>query len=122
MHGTLERRELFRNRVYYGGMLAFNGRNSTLCCIVRDFTELGARIEFDGSPILPDQVDFDVERKGLSCQARLAWRDRNQAGLQFSELRNANAPVPLAWARRLRASERKNKLLRQHVAKLRSEY
>ena len=32
----LERRQHPRNRVYYGGMIAFNARNSTLACVVRN--------------------------------------------------------------------------------------
>ena len=54
----LERRQHPRNRVYYGGMVAFNARNSTLACTVRNFSRHGARIEFDNSTMLPDQVDF----------------------------------------------------------------
>jgi hypothetical protein len=43
----LERRQHPRNRVYYGGMIAFNARNSTLACVVRNVSNRGAKIEFD---------------------------------------------------------------------------
>ena len=82
----LERRQHPRNRVYYGGMVAFNARNSTLACVVRNFSPRGAKIEFENSAMLPDRVDFEVERRGLSCQAHLVWRDRNAAGLAFSNV------------------------------------
>jgi PilZ domain len=117
-----DRRHLFRNRVYYGGLLAFNARNSTLTCIVRNFSAQGARIESEESVILPDELDFAIERKGLSCLARLVWRDRNQAGLAFCEAHEAPAVVPLDWARKLRASERTNRLLRLRIEQLRSEH
>ena len=81
----LERRQYPRNRVYYGGMVAFNARNSTLDCVVRNFSQRGAKIEFENSAMLPDRVDFEVARRGLSCLARLVWRDRNAAGLMFSK-------------------------------------
>jgi hypothetical protein len=90
MHGgqvVLERRQHPRNRVYYGGMVAFNARNSTLDCLVRNFSPRGAKIEFENSAILPDRIDFEVARRGLSCLARLVWRDQNTAGLMFSEER-----------------------------------
>ena len=45
----LERRQYPRNRVYYGGMVAFNARNSTLDCVVRNFSLRGAKIEFENS-------------------------------------------------------------------------
>src|SRR4051812_49765467 len=87
MHGgqvVLERRQHPRNRVYYGGMVAFNARNSTLDCLVRNFSPRGAKIEFENSAILPDRVDFEVARRGLSCLARLVWRDQNTAGPRVS--------------------------------------
>jgi hypothetical protein len=56
----LERRQFPRNRVYYGGMVAFNARNSTLACVVRNFSQRGAKIEFENSAVLPDRVDFEI--------------------------------------------------------------
>ena len=116
-----DRRKLHRNRVYYGGMLAFNARNSTMTCVVRNFSRLGAKIAFEGSVLLPDEFDFVVERKSLSCVARMAWRSRNEAGLTFLDTNDANDIVPLEWARKLRASERTNRRLESRIEQLRSE-
>jgi hypothetical protein len=115
-----DRRRLFRNRVYYGGLIAFNARHSTLECVVRDFSQFGAKIECESLEILPDEVDFTVPRQGLSCVARLAWRDRNAAGLVFGDSGDANRVIPLEWARKLRASERTNKQLQARIEQLRS--
>jgi hypothetical protein len=117
-----DRRKSFRNRVYYGGLLAFNARSSTLECVVRDFNQFGAKIELQSTAILPDQVDFAVPRKALSCVARLAWRDRNTAGLVFGDSGEASHVVPLEWARKLRASERINRQLQARIDQLRSEH
>jgi PilZ domain len=118
----LERRQHPRNRVYYGGLIAFNARNSTLDCIVRNFSPNGAKIELENSAILPDRVEFDVVRRGLSCLARLAWRDRNAAGLMFCEEREKGAVVTLDWARKLRDSERANRRLKSRLDQLLNEY
>jgi hypothetical protein len=125
MHGgqiVLERRQYPRNRVYYGGMVAFNARNSTLDCLVRNFSQRGAKIEFENSAILPDRVDFEVARRGLSCVARLVWRDQNAAGLMFSEERETGDVVSLDWARKLRASERTNRRLKSRLDQILSEH
>jgi PilZ domain-containing protein len=125
MHGgqiVLERRQHPRNRVYYGGMVAFNARNSTLDCLVRNFSPRGAKIEFENSAILPDRIDFEVERRGLSCLARLVWRDQNTAGLMFSEEREMGDVVSLDWARKLRASERTNRRLKSRLDQILSEH
>jgi len=115
----LDRRQHSRNRVYYGGVVAFNARNSTLACVVRNFSQRGARIEFENSAMVPDRVDFEIERRGLSCQAHLVWRDRNAAGLAFSNVRETvretSDVIPLDLARKLRATERANRQLQSRL-------
>jgi hypothetical protein len=118
----LERRQYPRNRVYYGGVLAFNERRSTLGCVVRNFSPRGAKIEFENAAMLPDRVEFNVVRKGLSCTARLAWRDQNAAGLTFSEELEKGTVVTLDWARKLRDSERANRRLKSRLDQLLNEY
>jgi hypothetical protein len=125
LHGgqiVLERRQYQRNRVYYGGMVAFNARNSTLDCVVRNFSPRGAKIEFENAAMLPDRIDFEVARRGLACLARLVWRDQNTAGLMFSEEREMGDVVPLDWARKLRASERSNRRLKSRLDQILSEH
>jgi hypothetical protein len=126
----LERRQFPRNRVYFGGMVAFNARNSTLACVVRNYSKRGARIEFENSAALPDRVDFEIGRRGLSCLARLVWRDHNAAGLAFANVQEANAQenvqetsaiIPLELARKLRATEQENRRLRSRLDQLLSE-
>jgi hypothetical protein len=118
----LDRRQHPRNRVYYGGMVAFNARNSTLACVVRNFSQRGAKIEFENSTmLLPDRVDFEIERRSLSCRAHLVWRDRNAAGLVFSDAQEASDVIPLDLARKLRATERANRRLQSRLDQILSE-
>ncbi len=109
---------MVRNRVYYGGVLAFNARRSTFACIVRNFSDGGARIEFEGSPLLPDYLDFSIERRDLACRARLVWRGHQEAGLVFADTPQTPEIVSLDLARRLRAGERTNRLLRARLDQL----
>src|SRR5882757_3697017 len=98
MHGRqimAERRKQPRSRVYYGGTVAFNARNSTLACVVRNFSQFGAKIEFENSALVPDEVDFEIERKGICCSARMDWRDRFAAGLVFSNVSEVGGVIPL---------------------------
>ena len=118
----LERRQYPRNRVYYGGLVAFNARNSTLDCVVRNFSQRGAKIEFENSAVLPDRVDFEVARRGLSCLARLVWRDQTAAGLMYSEAHEMGDVVSLDWARKLRTSESINRRLKSRLDQILSEH
>ena len=118
----LERRRQPRNRVYYGGMVAFNDRASTIACVVRNFSIIGAKIEFEGAACVPDKVDFEIERRGISCHAHMVWRDGDAAGMVFANGREAADVIPLAWAQKLRETERANRKLRSRLDQLLSEH
>jgi hypothetical protein len=118
----LDRRQLPRNRVYYGGRVAFNGRNSTVDCVVRNFSLFGAKIEFENVVIVPDEIDFEIGRKAISCTARLVWRSRDAAGLVFANVHEDSGVIPLDWARKLRASERANRWLKSRLDQILSEH
>jgi PilZ domain len=118
----LDRRQRFRGRVYYGGVIAFNARQSTMDCLIRNFSPFGAKVEFTNTALLPDEVDLTIVRRGLSCLARIVWRRANEAGFAFRNPKQLDAPVPLDWAIRLRASERARKELRARIEQLRSEH
>ena len=116
-----DRRRQYRNRVYYSGLIAFNDRKSTVTCVVRNFTQFGAMVEFENPAIVPDWINFEIQRKGLAHLARLAWCDGNRAGLVFSASPETNDVIPIEWARKLRASEAVNKALRARLDQLRSD-
>lgn len=113
-----DRRSETRHRVYYGGVLTFNVRCSTLACVVRNFSDSGAKVEFDGTALLPDRIDVTIERRGLSRPARLMWRDQAVAGLAFDD---ESEVIPLEWARLLRERERANQRLKSRIEQLLSE-
>jgi hypothetical protein len=118
----LDRRQKVRARVYYGGLIAFNARRSTMECLVRNFSEFGAKVEFDNTATLPDEIDLTIPRKSHSWTARMIWRRANEAGFAFRQPRASSAPIPLDWAIRLRASERARKDLIRRIEQLRSEH
>ncbi|NOJ41921.1 PilZ domain-containing protein [Bradyrhizobium australiense] len=118
----LERRQVPRNHVYYGGLVAFNDRNSTIACVVRNFNMFGAKIEIEDVVLVSDEIDFEIERKAISCTARLVWRNSDAAGLVFANVHEESGVVPLAWARKLRASERANRRLQWRLDQLLSEH
>jgi hypothetical protein len=114
----LERRKAFRGRVYYGGRIAFNGRKSTIDCVVRNFTSAGVKVEFADAPTLPAEVDLTIARKGTAYIADLVWQRRNRAGFAFRTPTPAQPDMTLDWALRLRASERARKFLQIKVGEL----
>ena len=118
----LDRRKHWRGRVYYGGRLAFNQRGSTLDCLVRDFSDGGARVQMSHAMLLAGAVDLTIECKGMSYLSQMVWRRGSEAGLVFTQPRPVQQAMSLEWSLRLRASERANRGLRRLVEQLRCEY
>src|SRR4051794_10398275 len=78
-----ERRKTIRNRTYFGGVLAFNKRSSTMDCIVRNFSPEGARIAFKTAVTIPEEFDLEIRQKERAFRARLIWRRAQEAGVAF---------------------------------------
>lgn len=112
-----ERRKATRSRTLLGGVIAFNQRQSTLTCTVRELTAQGARIVFDGTALLPDVFDLTVTRKETTVRARTVWRGIDTAGIAFIQTPETDV-VPLDWARKLKRCEDENKTLKQRIADL----
>jgi hypothetical protein len=117
----IERRKTLRSRVIYGGVIAYNQRQSTLNCVIRNFSEHGARVEFENPALLPEKIDLLVAKKGRAFAAQIIWRRTADAGLAFGSA-GTNDPIPLDWARRLRASDAERRRLQGKLAQLLSEH
>jgi hypothetical protein len=98
----MDRREAFRGRVYYGGRLAFNDRKSTLDCIVRNFSQAGARCrdQRSGHPTRRTRHHDRTAQRCLSGAGRLAPGARSRAcfskpeALERHDIAGLGAPGP----------------------------
>lgn len=113
----IERRQSARSRVIYSGVVGYNERQSSVECVIRNFSEDGANVEFDNPAELPDVVDLLIAKKNRAFTARIAWRQFNKAGLTFETV-GQDAPMPLDWVLRLRASRSERRELQNRLAGL----
>ncbi len=79
-----ERRREMRQRVIYGGAIAFDNHRSTVECAVRDFSPNGARVTFAGNVTIPDHFCLVLPKKDQTFAARLVWCNAHKAGLSFT--------------------------------------
>jgi hypothetical protein len=111
-----ERRRTVRERTYLGGVVAFNRQASTMDCLVRNLSPRGAKLALDGTGILPDSFDLNIERKERSYRARLVWRRFNDVGVAFIDGRVGAKPLPPAERMpQPRDAESANPVLRQLI-------
>jgi hypothetical protein len=116
----MERRAVARARTYLGGQVAFNVRFSTMDCLVRNLSAAGAKLDFNGAAIIPDEVDLTIAKRDETLRARIVWRRGDEAGVVFRQLQPGSDVVPLTVARRLRACEAEKAALQRRVAELSS--
>ena len=111
-----DRRESVRQKVFLGGVAEINERGSTMDCVVRNFSESGACVEFDSAARLPDQMNLTISQKGRSFLARMIWRQANRVGLALRAMVTDSPESDLDA--RLRRSEKKKRQLQRRINKL----
>ena len=80
------RRELragTRRRMLKAGIIAFNNRQCTLSCTVRDHSQTGARLRVDGSLNVPDTFELIIESDALEAACQVVWRKEKEIGVRF---------------------------------------
>ena len=117
----MERRRYPRGRSYYGGVIAFNARNSTIACVVRNFSRAGAKLAMTGTVLLPDSFDLSIPRKDSAFRAHLVWRNHAEAGVAFETMGSPDV-VSLDVARKLLLRKAEVTELRRRVAELSDGY
>ena len=117
--GTLvqEKRKQTRDRTYLGGRIAFNHREATADCLVRNLSESGALLEFDNTIGLPSVFDLTIRHKGDSRRAELVWRTDRAMGVVF-DAPHAATVMSIETARRLRQLKSERDRLAQRVRQL----
>jgi hypothetical protein len=116
-----DRRQDVRDKVIYGGVAEIGERGATRECVVRNFSEKGASIEFSNVVKLPkEQMSLTIARKGRSFLAKIIWWRDNFVGVAFSPEAPPQLPVS-DLAERLRKSERKKRQLQRRINELLGE-
>jgi len=113
-----DRRHSVRDKVFLGGVAEI-GENATMDCVVRNFSNTGACVEFDTSAKLPKEMNLTIAHKGRSFLASMIWRQANRVGLAFRSMMT-DAPVDDLDAR-LRRSEKKKRQLQRRINELLGE-
>lgn len=78
-----ERRITPRKRSFLKGTVYFNNRMSSIECVVRDFSDLGARLEFPTTVTLPDSLELYIPTRDQTLLAQVRWRKDAEAGIAF---------------------------------------
>jgi two-component system cell cycle response regulator len=83
MSQTSNRRKLDRRRQLKAGVIAMNNRSSTIGCTVRDLTDDGAKLKFEGSAVPLDAFVLLIEIDRSEYDCAVVWRGASELGVRF---------------------------------------
>jgi hypothetical protein len=105
-----ERRSSSRQKSFLQGRIFFNNRRTSVDCLIRDFSERGARLKFTGMTATPDVVELYIPNRDESYRAKVEWRNADEIGVGFDwdEKSPPLAPhaPPADWSARIHKLER----------------
>jgi hypothetical protein len=78
-----ERRSVSRQKSFLQGRIFFNNRRTSIDCVIRDFSEHGARLKFSSMIAMPDVVELYIPNKDESYRAKIHWRNADEIGVGF---------------------------------------
>jgi hypothetical protein len=89
-----ERRSASRKKSFLQGRIFYNHGRNSIDCLVRDFSEQGARLKFPGAVATPDVVELHIPNKDETFRATVQWRSADEMGVVFDGHETAPPLVP----------------------------
>jgi hypothetical protein len=121
-----ERRTASRQKSFLQGRIYFNNRRSSVDCLIRDYSETGARLKFSESIAVPEAMELYIPIREETHRARVEWRSGNEMGVSFGdEIRSPSiTPEPAQGdlPTRVQRLETEVAALRRIVNDLRAEH
>jgi len=96
-----ERRSGSRQKSFLQGRIFFNNRRAAVDCLIRDFSESGAKLKFHSMISIPDVVELYIPVKEETRRAKIVWRNADEVGVTFNfdeaspSLAPGNSPADL---------------------------
>jgi hypothetical protein len=117
-----DRRRSKRLKSFLQGLVYIDKRRGAMNCVIRDLSDMGARMILSETVAIPDIVSLHIPQKDETYRARVKWRHGDEIGLAFeaadSESEHADAGD---LAKRVSQLEIEIALLRRMVKRLKAE-
>jgi hypothetical protein len=119
-----ERRSGARQKSFLQGRIFFNHRRTSVDCLIRDFSEQGAKLKFSSATATPDVVELYIPNKDESYRAKVQWRNGDEIGVAFPLDEEAPPLAPGAragdWSARIQKLEHDRAVLQRKFNELQS--
>ena len=88
-----EARKAVRHRVFLWATLTLGEQMLTVDCLLRDWSDNGARIELPTPMLLPDEVWLVERHMPIAYQSRVVWRRARFVGVAFVHRHSLDNPA-----------------------------
>lgn len=117
-----ERRGSQRQKSFLRGCVYFNKRRNAVDCLIRDISDVGARIIFSDTVSIPDVIDLYIPQKEQTVRAHVQWRHGDEVGITFPDaVRAADGTSDGELALRVAQLESQVSALRRELKRLRQD-
>ena len=86
----IEKRVAPRHKCFLRAFVYFEGRGAAIDCVVRDISDLGARLKFNKPLVLSELLDLHIPLKGQSFHAEKRWNNGDEIGVAFQAAEKTN--------------------------------
>lgn len=81
--GGRDRRRSDRVKTLLNGRIRFNQGVTSIDCVIRNISPIGAWAVIDKTAVIPGAFQFDIPARGTSRRAKLRWREADNIGIEF---------------------------------------
>ena len=67
-----------------GGKIVYGKNNLLIDCMIRDRTDMGARLKVAETTDVPNQIRLFVTGDNALTPARIIWRSEREVGIEFT--------------------------------------
>jgi|SRR4051812_33194400 len=110
------RRDKPRLRSFMAATVLYNNGQSTLDCVIRNFSEDGAKLALPAEVALPDRFDLAVPQRNKTYRATMAWRRGGEVGVSLEDASVATLDAVLR--QRIRMLEAEIAQLKSRIVQL----
>ena len=111
-----ERRKHPRMPTYLGAKISTDHKLIAIDCVVRNMSGTGAMLLVPNTTLIPDEFVLQITSRETAYRVRPRWRRLRELGVEVAPLAADPAPVPLAFARRIKQLEAENASLKRRLS------
>jgi hypothetical protein len=86
----IEKRAVPRHKCFLRAFVYFEGRGAAVDCVVRDISDIGARLKFNKPLVLAELLDVHIPVKGQNFRAEQRWHNGDEIGVAFRAAGKSN--------------------------------